>query len=119
VPLRFLLWPVLPTPSLRAGAMKEIVSLRQFGWTGKLARALVSEGNRLRLIRQLERVHLPLDFASFNRCHHGGTVQAQDIEVLRSCLRSGEQQGRPMSSLREVLQKHDAYDGQQQAWAEK
>ena len=40
---------------------------------------------------------------STNKFHHGGKVRAQDIELLKDCVKVGEQEGQPMTALNELL----------------
>lgn len=89
--------------SLCCKAFDEIIGLPQHGWIGKLLRLLMSPARYLKVLRKLERDALPLDFHQFNRFHHGGKVRAQDVQVMRNCLQSGESQGWQMPALRELL----------------
>jgi Ketopantoate reductase PanE/ApbA len=98
-----------PLWSLCVNAQKEIIGLPQHGLTGKLVRLLVSEKMLYKLVSKLEKESLPLDFHAFNRFHHGAKVQAQDIQVMENCVKSGESQGQPMSALKELLEKYRAH----------
>jgi hypothetical protein len=44
-------------------------------------------------------VHPPTDAA----LHHGIKVRAQDIELLKGCVKVGEREGKLMAALRELL----------------
>ena len=94
---------------LCVAAMRDVLGLLQFGITGKLLRPLIGHRLLLKAVGKIERDVLPLDFAAFNRFHHGGKVLAQDVEVLRTCLREGERQGRAMKHLRELLRQFDQF----------
>src|ERR1700730_17408105 len=67
-----------------------------------LVRPATADG-LLEIWSSLEQAALPLDFAGFNKFHHGGKVRAQDIELLNDCVKVGEQQCQPMSALKELL----------------
>ena len=97
-----------PMLSLCVRAARDIVGLSQFGVWGKAAGLMLSEKALLKMIGRFERDLRPLDFCAFNRFHHGDKVLAQDIEVLRVCLREGQSQGRSMASLGELLGRYDA-----------
>ena len=71
--------------------------------TGKAAQAATTADGLLEIWRSLEQAALPLDFAAFNKFHHGGKVRAQDIELFKDCVKLGEQEGQPMSALKELL----------------
>jgi len=90
-------------------AQGEIMGLKQQGWIGKLMRLVMTEKMHLKLLQKLEKDSLPIDFVAFNRFHHGGKVQAQDIEIMRNCVAVGISQGFAMSALKEVLARLDAH----------
>jgi Ketopantoate reductase PanE/ApbA len=102
-----------PLWSMCVQAQKEIIGLPQHGLVGKLVRLLVSEKMLYKLVSKLEKESLPLDFHAFNRFHHGAKVQAQDIQVMENCVKSGESQGQPMSSLNELLRQYKTHRLQQ------
>jgi hypothetical protein len=70
---------------------------------GKAAQAATTADGLLEIWRSLEQAAVPLDFAGFNKVHHGGKVSAQDIELLKDCVKVGEQEGQPISALKELL----------------
>jgi hypothetical protein len=70
---------------------------------GKAAQAATTADRLLEIWRSLEQAAVPLDFAAFNKVHHGGKVSAQDIELLKDCVKVGEQEGQPISALKELL----------------
>lgn len=90
-------------------AQGEIMGLKQHGWIGKLMRLLMTGKMHLKLWQKLERDSMPIDFNAFNRFHHGGKVQAQDIEIMQNCIAVGMSQGFLMSALKEVLARLDAH----------
>jgi hypothetical protein len=69
----------------------------------------MTEKMQLKIWRKVEKDSLPMDFQAFNRFHHGGKVQPQDIEVMQNCVADGERQGFAMSALKEVLARLDAH----------
>lgn len=95
--------------ALCVAAARDIVGLSQFGGWGRVAGWMLTEKRLLALIGRFERDLRPLDFSSFNRFHHGDKVLAQDLEVLRSCLREGRSQGRSMTALGELLRRYDEH----------
>lgn len=90
-------------------AQGEIMGLKQHGWIGKLMRLVMTGKMHLKLAQKLEKDSLPIDFGAFNRFHHGGKVQAQDIEIMQNCVAVGVSQGYAMSALKEVLARLDAH----------
>jgi hypothetical protein len=94
---------------LNTRAQAEISRLKQHGWVGKLVALVLTDKMQLKLNQKLEKDSLPLDFQAFNRFHHGGKVQAQDIEIMQNCVAIGIQQGFAMSALKEVLARLDAH----------
>jgi hypothetical protein len=98
-----------PLWRLNCQAQNEIIGLKQHGWIGRLMRLVMTENMHLRLVEKLEKDSLPMDFQAFNRFHHGGKVQAQDIEIMQNCVAVGQSQGFAMSALKEVLARLDAH----------
>ncbi len=94
---------------LNTRAQAEIARLKQHGWVGKLVALVLTDRMQLKLNQKIERDALPLDFQAFNRFHHGGKVQAQDIEIMQNCVAVGISQGFAMSALKEVLVRLDAH----------
>jgi Ketopantoate reductase PanE/ApbA len=93
--------------ALCTAAMRDILTLAQFGLTGRIARCLLTPGLWSRNVRTLERRALPLDWAAFNRFHHGGKVLAQDTAVVRYCQHEGYRQNRPMRHLTQLIEQFD------------
>jgi len=67
---------------------------QQSGVAGKAAQAATTADGLLEIWSSLEQAALPLDFAAFSKFHHGGKVRAQDIELLKDCVK-GRRTGRP------------------------
>jgi hypothetical protein len=88
---------------LTVRSVQEIQGFEEHGLAGKAAMASTTADGLLEIWRSLEQAALPLDFAAFNRFHHGSKVRAQDIELLNDCVKVGEQEGQPMSALKELL----------------
>ena len=86
--------------ALTVRSVQEIQGLEEHGVAGKVAQAATTTDGLLEIWSSLEQAALPLDFATFNRFHHGSKVRAQDIELLNDCVKVGEQEGQPMSALR-------------------
>jgi hypothetical protein len=89
--------------ALAVRSVQEIQGLEEHGVAGKAAQAATTTDGLLKIWSSLEQAALPLDFAAFNKFHHGGKVWAQDIELLKDCVKVGEQEGQPMSALKELL----------------
>lgn len=109
-------WPGLETLaknkelwSLNCKAQAEVLGLSRFGWMGKLMRLVMTEKMHLKLWKKVEKDSLPMDFQAFNRFHHGGKVQPQDIEIMQNCVAIGEREGKAMSALKEVLARLEAH----------
>jgi hypothetical protein len=89
--------------ALTVRSVQEIQAFEEHGMAGKAAQAATTADGLLEIWRSLEQAALPLDFAAFNKFHHGGKVRAQDLELLNDCVKVGEQEGQPMSALKELL----------------
>jgi hypothetical protein len=77
---------------------------------GRAAQSATTGHGLLEVWSSLEQATLPLDFAAFNKFHHGGKVRAQDIKLLKDCVKVGEQEGQPMSALKELLNRVQTHD---------
>ncbi|WP_035359834.1 hypothetical protein [Edaphobacter aggregans] len=84
-------------------SVQEIQGFEEHGAAGTAARAATTGDGLLEMWTSLEQAAFPLDFAGFNKFHHGGKVRAQDIELLKDCVKVGEREGQPMSALKELL----------------
>jgi len=89
-------------------AVEEIHGLDEHGEAGMAAQAATTADGLLDIWSSLEQAALPLDFAAFNEYHHGIKVRAQDIEVLKGCMKVGEREAKPMTALRELLDRLEA-----------
>ena len=89
--------------ALTVRSVQEIQGIEEHGMAGKAAQAATTGDGLLEIWSSLEQATLPLDFAAFNKFHHGGKVRAQDIELLKDCVKVGKQEGQPMSALRELI----------------
>jgi hypothetical protein len=96
---------------LTVRSVQEIQGFEEHGLAGKAAMASTTADGLLEIWRSLEQAALPLDFAAFNRFHHGSKVRAQDIELLKGCVKVGEQEGQPMSALKELLARVQTLEG--------
>ncbi|KAH8654161.1 hypothetical protein BGZ61DRAFT_374005 [Ilyonectria robusta] len=97
--------------SLTVAAVKEIQRLSIHGEPGQQAARQTTEDEFAASLAAREKQMLPLDWQAFNRYHHGAKVNAQDREHLHACQEIGETDGKPMSALRELLQRVEARQG--------
>jgi hypothetical protein len=95
---------------LTVRSVQEIQGFEEHGLAGKAAQASTTADGLQEIWSSLEQAALPLDFAAFNRFHHGSKVRAQDIELLNDCVNVGEQEGQPMSALKELLARVQTLD---------
>lgn len=93
-----------PLWSLAVAAVKEIQTLSVQGKPGQQAAEATTEAGIAQLFAGIEKV-MPLDWQAFNRYHHGSKVNAQDRELLRACITSGEAEGKSMSAVKELLKR--------------
>jgi hypothetical protein len=89
--------------ALTVRSVQEIQGFAEHGVAGKAAQTATTAEGLLEIWSSLEQAVLPLDFAAFNRFHHGGKVRAQDIKLLKDCVKVGEQEGQSMSALKEII----------------
>jgi hypothetical protein len=94
---------------LCAGSMREISSLPQHGFIGKLVGLVLWRPVVAMLMKKLETDSLPLDFQAFNKFHHGAKVRVQDLDVMRACAASGKAQGQDMPALNELVRRYEAH----------
>ncbi|MBB2948775.1 hypothetical protein FB565_008561 [Actinoplanes lutulentus] len=94
---------------LAVRAQREILRLPRNGWFGTVAAAVMGSRVTASIHVKQEKDMRPLDVAAFNRFHHGGKVRAQDMDVLRDFAAEGQRAGRPMTALRALLTRADAY----------
>jgi Ketopantoate reductase PanE/ApbA len=86
--------------ALTVRAVQEIQAFEEHGSAGKAA---ATGDGLLDIWNSMEQAAFPLDFAAFNKLHHGVKVRAQDIQLLQDCVKVGEREGQPMSALKELL----------------
>ena len=98
-------WP------LACKAVNEIAALPEFGLPGKIQSIIMRVPLWSSVWLKVDKASLPLDFNSFNQLHHGGKVVAQDTEIMRQNLAIGQQAGKQMPHLQELLDRLDAYRG--------
>lgn len=84
-------------------AMREFQRLSIFGPAGRTASEQTNADGVLGILRQLEELTLPMDFAAFNQYHHGGKVNKQDIDLLHEALSFGEVEEAEMPALRKLI----------------
>ncbi|RWR05194.1 ketopantoate reductase family protein [Paenirhodobacter populi] len=89
----------------------EIQGLGIFGEAGRKARTQTTAEGALQFWRGWERDMLPLDLQGFNRFHHGGKVNRQDLQILADCIAQGEAEGTPMTATRELHARQAALKG--------
>jgi hypothetical protein len=87
--------------ALTIAATREIASLKL---SDKLEEAGLTDGDKIiEFIAKYEQDTLPLDLHMFNAFHHGGKVAVQDVMLLQDSIAAGIRQGKPMTSLKELL----------------
>lgn len=91
--------------TLAVAAVKEIQALRVCGEAGQQAAEATTEVGLAAALAGMEKQMLPLDLQEFYRYHHGEKVSGQDWELLQACLTHGENEGKPMSALKQLLQR--------------
>ncbi|WP_336783666.1 ketopantoate reductase family protein [Paenibacillus illinoisensis] len=90
--------------NLGINAMHEIQRLSIYGSAGLTASEQMDAKGVLESFAQQEKDTLPLDLAAFNRYHHGGKVNSQDLVMLRDALSQGEAEGAEMTALRSLIE---------------
>ncbi|XXG95801.1 hypothetical protein Hte_002072 [Hypoxylon texense] len=93
--------------SLTVAAVKEIQGLSIHGELGQQASAETTEAGLAAALAAWEKHMVPLDLQEFNRFHHSLKLKSQGREHLYLCLSYGEAEGKPMSALKELLQRVD------------
>lgn len=97
---------------LAVAAMREIQSLRVHGEAGQQAASVTTASGLVASMAAWEKQMLPLDLAAFNRYQHGEKVVEQDRELLATCISLGEEEGKPMSALKELVRRLQTRHGQ-------
>jgi hypothetical protein len=90
---------------LAVEAGKELARLDMHGEVGVKAAEAMTEEGMAGALSGLEQVMRPFDFVAFSKYHHGGKVNEQDRELLKTCLRIGEKEGEGMEKLRMLIQR--------------
>jgi len=93
---------------LATQATIEIQSLPGFGAAGLKAIEQTSAASILKFWCDWERDMLPLDLQAFNKYHHGGKVNRQDLQILSDCIALGESAEQMMPATRELLKRQAA-----------
>ncbi|MET0547440.1 MAG: 2-dehydropantoate 2-reductase N-terminal domain-containing protein [Caulobacterales bacterium] len=94
--------------ALSCRAAREAAGLPELGMGDAIAEQAMSDETLAATYLGVEAASLPLDFAAFNRFHHGGKVAEQDLEIMKKCAAAGERGGRPMSALKEIIARLEA-----------
>lgn len=95
--------PSNDTWRLAIAAMKEIQTLSTYGEVGRMAAETTTETSALEEQVTMEKQMWPLDLQAFNRFHHGGKVNKQDRAILAASLAAGQNEGKEMPALSELL----------------
>ena len=96
---------------------REIMGLKRHGWVGRIFSFLMTDGRQIKMIRHAEAEAAPMGLTAFNKFHHGGKVQQQDIQIMENCLAAGESEGRDMSATRELLRRwRELQCGKKKMW---
>lgn len=93
---------------LAVDAVREIQGLSIHGAAGRVASEQTTGRALLDFWIQWKQDMLPLDLQGFNRYHHGGKVNSQDLRILSECIAIGEFEGVPMTATRELLKRQSA-----------
>ncbi|KAI1777211.1 hypothetical protein F4818DRAFT_340965 [Hypoxylon cercidicola] len=93
--------------SLTVAAVREIQGLSIHGELGQRASKETTEAGLAAMLAAWEKHMVPLDLQEFNRFHHSIKLKSQGREHLRVCSSYGEAEGKPMSALKELLQRVD------------
>ncbi|OSS53062.1 hypothetical protein B5807_03079 [Epicoccum nigrum] len=91
--------------TLMIRAQTEILTLPRFGWTRWLLSLSIKSWAAEKLNTPLVEGAKPMKLEEFNAFHHGGKVAKQDVRTLEDILREGENTGRKMIALREIVER--------------
>jgi len=83
--------------------LARIMSLKQHSLAGKLFSKLMSDARLEKMMRDMDRDGSPVGFTAFNRFHHGGKVQEQNIQIMENYAATGAKEGRDMTAVNELL----------------
>lgn len=100
--------------AITTAAVKEIRALSLHGEPGQRAADSTTEESLASSMKVWEKSMLPFDLQGFNQFHHGAKVNRQDRLHLRTCVELGEAEGKPMTGLKELLQKVESHSEAQQ-----
>lgn len=98
------LWPLM----LRA--QKEILTLPRLGWTGWLLSWVFGGWAAAKFNQGAVDAALPMHMHEFNKFHHGGKVNAQDVKMMEDLLAEGERTGHKMPALREIVERARTFE---------
>lgn len=101
------LWPLM------IRAQTEILTLPRFGWTRWLLSLCIKSWAAEKLNMPLVEGAKPMKLEEFNAFHHGGKVAKQDVRTLEDILKEGEDAGRKMTALREIVDRAHEIEKQQ------
>ncbi|KAG9200683.1 hypothetical protein G6514_006702 [Epicoccum nigrum] len=93
------LWPLM------IRAQTEILTLPRFGWGRWLLSFGIKSWAAEKLNTPLVEGARPMKVEEFNAFHHGGKVAKQDVLTLEDILREGEDAGKKMAALREIVER--------------
>ncbi|KAL1850531.1 hypothetical protein Plec18167_002363 [Paecilomyces lecythidis] len=96
--------------SITTAAVKEICALAIHGEPGRRAAESTTEKSLASSMKEWQKNMLSFDLQGFNRFHHGAKVNRQDRLHLRTCISLGEAEGKPMSALKELLERVEAHE---------
>jgi len=91
--------------ALTCRATREAASLPDLGMGSAAVEQAMSDDALSAMHTGIETAVLPLDYAAFNRFHHGHKVADQDLEIMKKCAAAGKKGGRPMTALTEIISK--------------
>ncbi|KAH8692567.1 ketopantoate reductase [Phaeosphaeriaceae sp. PMI808] len=91
--------------SLLMRAQKEIFTLPRHGWTGWLLSIVWGSWLTAKLNTGMSQDSLPMQYHEFNKFHHGGKVNNQDVDCMVEVLADGEKSGHKMPALQELITK--------------
>jgi hypothetical protein len=91
--------------ALMVRAQTEILTLPRFGWTRWLLFCVIRSWAAEELNMPLVEGAKPMKLEGFNAFHHGGKVAKQDLQTSEDISREGEDAGRKMPALREIVER--------------
>lgn len=91
---------------LGVAAAKEVQQFKIHGTPGQEAAAGTTEEILAQTFGGMSKL-VPFNWPEFNRYHHGSKVNAQDRQLLHACIAEGEAEGKPMTALKDLVQRVD------------